>query len=186
MNYQDNIKKHIEVFEKLNKYEENFEKIAEKIYLCLINGNKLMLCGNGGSAADAQHIAAEFTGRYLKDRIPLAALALSTDTSAITCISNDYSFENIFERQINALGQKGDCILLISTSGNSKNIIKAAEASKEKGITTIGMLGKDGGELKNLCDISLIIENNSTARIQEAHIFIGHCICEYIEEKMGF
>lgn len=148
-------------------------------------GGKIMLCGNGGSAADSQHIAAELTGRFIRDRIPLPALALSTDTSALTCIGNDYSFAEVFSRQLFALGKSGDCLLAISTSGNSANVIKAVEAAHELGIRTIGLLGRDGGALGALCEHNITVPSNITARIQEAHILIGHTICGGVEQGLG-
>jgi len=144
-----------------------------------------MLCGNGGSAADSQHLAAEFTGRFILDRKPLAALALSTDSSALTCIGNDYSFEEVFSRQVFGLGQNGDCLIGISTSGNSKNVIRAVQSANELGMHTIGLLGRDGGELASLCEISIIVPSKVTARIQEAHILIGHTICGAVEQTLG-
>lgn len=146
---------------------------------------KLIICGNGGSAADSQHIAAEFTGRFIKDRPPIAVLALSTDTSALTCISNDYSFAEVFSRQLRALGQAEDCLLAISTSGNSENVIQAVLAAKEMRIKTIGLLGRDGGRLKDLCDCAIVVPSEITARIQEAHILIGHSICGSVEVGLG-
>ena len=144
-----------------------------------------MLCGNGGSAADSQHLAAEFTGRFSKDRPPIAAVALSTDTSALTCIGNDYSFNDIFARQVLALGKAGDCLIAISTSGNSGNVLAAVAAAKSLGISTIGLLGRDGGKLKAQCDISIVVPSQVTARIQEAHILIGHSLCGAVELKLG-
>jgi D-sedoheptulose 7-phosphate isomerase len=144
-----------------------------------------MLCGNGGSAADSQHIAAEFTGRFIKDRRPLAAMALSTDSSALTCIGNDYSFDDVFSRQVLGLGREGDCLLGISTSGNSGNVIRAVEAAHTLGMRTIGLLGRDGGRLGSLCTLSIIVPSAVTARIQEAHILIGHTLCGLAEETLG-
>ena len=144
-----------------------------------------MLCGNGGSAADSQHLAAEFTGRFIKDRPPIAAVALSTDTSALTCIGNDYSFNDIFARQVQALGKAGDCLIAISTSGNSGNVLAAVAAAKSLGISTIGLLGRDGGKLKAQCDVSIVVPSQVTARIQEAHILIGHSLCGAVELKLG-
>jgi D-sedoheptulose 7-phosphate isomerase len=148
-------------------------------------GGKLMLCGNGGSAADSQHLAAEFTGRFIKDRPPIAAIALSTDTSALTCIANDYSFEAIFARQVQAIGKPGDCLIAISTSGNSGNVLAAVASAKALGITCIGLLGRDGGKLQAVCDISIVVPSQVTARIQEAHILIGHSLCGAVEQQLG-
>jgi len=148
---------------------------------CLRDGGKLMFCGNGGSAADSQHLAAEFTGRFLNDRRPLAALALSTDSSALTCIANDYAFDQVFERQVRALGRNGDVLVGISTSGNSANVLRAVRAARELGVATIGLLGRDGGQLARLCEMSVVVPSPITARIQEAHIFIGHNWCAMVE-----
>lgn len=177
----NNLRDHIILFEQLASLDAPILAASELITATLKNSNKLMICGNGGSAADSQHIAAEFTGRFVKDRPPIAALALSTDTSALTCIGNDYSFNEIFSRQLKALGLKGDCLLGISTSGNSENVIQAVKAANEMGITTIGLLGRDGGKLKSLCNMSIIVPSDITARIQEAHILIGHTLCGSVE-----
>ncbi len=177
----NNLKDHIKLFEQLDSLDTPIIAASQLIIVALKNSNKLMICGNGGSAADSQHIAAEFTGRFVKDRAPIAALALSTDTSALTCIGNDYSFNEVFSRQVRALGLKGDCLLGISTSGNSNNVIQAVKSAKDIGISTIGLLGRDGGQLKSLCDISVIVPSEITARIQEAHILIGHTICGSVE-----
>ncbi|AMP99718.1 phosphoheptose isomerase [Pedobacter cryoconitis] len=152
-----------------------------KISNAFKQGKKLLLIGNGGSAADAQHIAAEFTGRFCKERIALPAIALTTDTSALTAIGNDYGFEQIFARQIEALGSDGDVLIAFSTSGNSPNILKAVEIAKHKGLIIIGMSGNEEGKLNILCDINININHKNTARIQEMHILIGHILCESVE-----
>ncbi len=143
---------------------------------CISSGNKIMLFGNGGSAADAQHIAAEFINRFEIERRPLPAIALTTDTSVITSIGNDYHFDDIFSKQVRALGNKGDVCIGISTSGNSKNVIKAIDISKEAGIHTIGLSGP-GGRLKEIADITLCVDSGNTARIQESHSMAGHILC---------
>ncbi|MCS7243352.1 MAG: SIS domain-containing protein [Candidatus Calescibacterium sp.] len=150
----------------------------------LKNGKKLMVAGNGGSAADSQHIVAEFVGRLNISRDPLAAVALTTDTSVITAISNDFDFSEIFVRQVKAIGKPGDILLLISTSGNSLNLIKVAEESKKLGIITIGILGKDGGNLLNLVDVPILIKHSNTQRIQECQLMIEHIICELVEQQV--
>ena len=183
--FKTNLDEHLALFAKLENLAPIVEQSTQKIAQSLKTGNKIMLCGNGGSAADSQHIAAEFTGRLIKDRPPLAAMALSTDTSALTCIANDYSFEEVFSRQVQGLGRAGDCLLAISTSGNSKNVVRAVEMANTLGIYTIGLLGCDGGYLKSQCDLSIIVESYTTARIQEAHIFIGHIICGDVEQALG-
>jgi len=179
--FLNNLKDHIRLFEQLESLDTPILEASQLIIATLKNSKKLMICGNGGSAADSQHIAAEFTGRFVKDRPPIAALALSTDTSALTCIGNDYSFNEIFSRQLRALGIEGDCLLGISTSGNSENVIQAIRAANEMGISTIGLLGRDGGKLKSLCNLTITVPSDVTARIQEAHILIGHTLCGSVE-----
>ncbi len=179
------LRDHLELFGRLSILSEAVRAAADRIARCLSSGHKLLLCGNGGSAADSQHLAAEFTGRFVKDRKPLAAVALSTDSSALTCIGNDYGFDEVFSRQVTALGRSGDCLLAISTSGNSRNVIRAAEAAKAAGICTIGLLGRDGGKLLALCEVPIVVPSATTARIQEAHIFIGHSLCAMVEEALG-
>lgn len=179
--FKEELQDHLHTFNSINELESDISLAVEMIVNSMKVGGKLMLCGNGGSAADSQHIAAEFTGRFIKDRKPLPAMSLTTDTSALTCISNDYSFEHVFSRQVEALGKKEDILIGISTSGNSINVIKAFEIAKLQGIKTIGFLGNKGGKIKSLSDVSLLIPSNVTARIQEAHIFIGHIICQNVE-----
>ena len=157
---------------------------AQKIQDRLESGGKLMLMGNGGSAADAQHIAAELVGRFKKERKAMPALALTVDTSSLTAIGNDYGFDTIFERQVEALANKNDAVIGISTSGNSENIIRAVNKANSIGAFTIGLLGNDGGKLKDAVNLPIIIPSNDTARIQEVHITIGHIICEIIEEDL--
>ena len=151
----------------------------------LRGGGKLMFCGNGGSAADAQHLASELTGRFINDRKPLAGLALSTDSSALTCIGNDYSFDDVFARQVSGLGRAGDGLVAISTSGNSRNVLRAVAAAREAGVFTLGLLGRDGGALRGACDAAIVVPHGVTARIQEAHILIGHTLCGLIEDELG-
>ena len=151
----------------------------------LRQGGKILFCGNGGSAADCQHLAAELTGRFIKDRRPLAAMALSTDSSALTCIGNDYSFDEVFSRQIAGLGRAGDLLVGISTSGNSPNVIRAVEEARKLKINTLGLLGRDGGHILSQCDHSIVVPSSTTARIQEAHILIGHTLCGLIEHELG-
>lgn len=148
------------------------------------NGNKVILFGNGGSAADAQHIAAELTGRFYLDRIPLPAIALTTNSSLITAIANDYTFEMIFARQVEAIGEKGDVAVGISTSGDSINVIKAIKAARKKHMVTIGLTGRDGGQLSDIVDYCIQIPSSDTPRIQEGHIMIGHIICEIVEKEL--
>lgn len=162
----------------------SIKKAVKVILEAFSNNHKLLVCGNGGSAADAQHIAAEFVGRFQREREGLAAVALTTDSSILTSIANDYDFKVIYQRQIEALGKKGDVLLGISTSGNSENIGLAFEFAKSKGITTIGLLGKDGGKIKNNADLYIIVPGSQTPRIQESHIMIGHIICQLVEEEL--
>lgn len=183
--FQHNLSQHLALFNRLAVLDDSVMTAARLVTESLRQGGKLMICGNGGSAADSQHIAAEFTGRFIEDRKPLAALALSTDTSALTCIGNDYSFAEVFSRQVAGLGRAGDCLIGISTSGNSENVLRAVEVARAAGIKTIGLLGRDGGKLAKLCDHAIIVPDRVTARIQEAHILIGHTICGAVEQQLG-
>jgi D-sedoheptulose 7-phosphate isomerase len=158
--------------------------IADQIARTLRDGGKVMLAGNGGSAADAQHIAAELVGRYVIDRAPLAAIALTTDTSALTAIGNDYSFDQIFERQLRGLGRRGDVFVAISTSGRSKNILTALKAARELGIATVGFTGTKGAQMRPLCDLALIAPSDETALIQQIHITAAHAICGLVERDL--
>jgi len=165
---------------------ENTIQEACEISLNTINsGNKILLCGNGGSAADAQHIAAEFTGRYKVERKGLPAIALTTDTSALTAIGNDYGYDKVFERQVEALAQPGDLIIGISSTGNSENVVKAFQRGKDKGCKTLGFSGKGGGKFNDNCDLNLIIPSDNTPRVQEMHILIGHIICQVIDNNFN-
>jgi D-sedoheptulose 7-phosphate isomerase len=146
---------------------------------------KVMLCGNGGSAADAQHLAAELTGRYVREREPLPALALTTDTSALTAIANDYGYEQVFARQVEALGSAGDVLIAISTSGQSPSVLRAVERARALGCRTVGLAGGSGGLLAALVDLPLVVPVSETARIQEMHILIGHVLCECIDEAFA-
>ena len=161
------------------------DKILEAINIARTtyrNGGKMLLMGNGGSAGDAQHIAAEFIGRYKKERKPVAAIALTVDSSILTCVGNDYGYENVFARQVEGLAKKEDVVIAISTSGNSENVIRGVEKAREIGAKTIGLLGKQGGKLKDKVDLAIVVPSSDTARIQEAHITIGHIICEILDE----
>ena len=160
------------------------ENITNTILNAFKSDNKLLLCGNGGSAADAQHIAAELSGRFEIDRKPLNAEALHVNSSFVTAVANDYGYEEIYSRMVEAIGKNGDILLALSTSGNSKNIIRAIEKANSMGLITIGFSGNDGGAMQNLCKYNLIIPSYNTARIQEAHILVGHIICKLIEQKM--
>ena len=159
-------------------------QVAMQIVKSLRAGGKVLFFGNGGSAADAQHLAAEFTGRYLKERRALPALALHANTSALTAIGNDYGFEFVFARQLEALGKEGDVAVGISTSGNSSNVVRAMEAAKAKSIYTVALVGASGGAMRELADCALCMPSNETPRIQECHILTGHLICEIVEEML--
>tara|TARA_B110000438_G_scaffold43782_1_gene43710 strand:- start:292 stop:867 length:576 start_codon:yes stop_codon:yes gene_type:complete len=160
------------------------EKIIDLIVNAFLNDNKLLLCGNGGSASDAQHIAAELSGRFLKERKPLYAEALNVNTSFLTAVANDYGFEKTYARMIEASGKRGDILLALSTSGNSPNVLLAIQKANKLGMKTIGLTGSDGGEMNGICNILIKIPSSNTARIQEAHILTGHIICQLVEEKM--
>ncbi len=174
----------LEISQNFNKLSNNDREIHDSIQViikCLKNGGKIMFCGNGGSAADSQHLAAELIGRYRKNRAPLAALALSTDTSTITAIANDFSFDDIFSRQINALCKEGDVLYATSTSGKSKNILNAVREAKKNGCKVIGVTGEGGGDLVGKCDFLIKVPSSRPDRVQEMHIAVGQIICEYIE-----
>ncbi|MBU0633837.1 MAG: D-sedoheptulose 7-phosphate isomerase [Candidatus Omnitrophica bacterium] len=164
---------------------QDIEKTAQLIIAAYKQGNKVLIFGNGGSAADSQHIAAELVGRFKKERPALPALALTTNTSIISALANDYSYDLIFERQIEAWGKKGDIAIGISTSGSAKNVIRALKKSRERGLYCVGFTGEKGKELKPLCDICVIVPSADTARIQEAHITVAHIICELVEEALS-
>ncbi|MGE4420332.1 MAG: D-sedoheptulose 7-phosphate isomerase [Sulfurimonas sp.] len=184
---KDQIKKSFETKQAIYQNEELLNKIVEVCTLCveLYKGkNKTILAGNGGSAADAQHIAAELVGRYGFDRPSIPSLALTTDTSNLTAIGNDYGYDKVFSRQLEGMGQEGDIFIGISTSGNSKNIINAFEVAKQKGIKTVALVGRDGGKMAKMADIALVVPSDSTPRIQESHILIGHIICDIIEKEI--
>lgn len=184
---KDQIKKSYETKQDIYNNEDLLNKIEKTSKLCVElykKGNKTILAGNGGSAADAQHIAAEMVGRYGFDRPSLPSLALTTDTSALTAIGNDYGYDKVFSRQLEGMGQDDDLFIGISTSGNSKNIVNAFNSAKKKNITTVALVGRDGGDMAKIADIALIVPSDSTPRIQESHILIGHIICDIIEKEM--
>lgn len=183
--FSGHLAEHHAVFSRLDALVADVTRAAQRMADCLRQGGKLMFCGNGGSAADAQHLASELTGRFVADRRPLAAMALSTDSSALTSIANDYAFDQVFERQLRGLGRAGDVLIAISTSGNSANVVRAVAAARELRIDTIGLLGRDGGMLRPLCDIALVVPSETTARIQEVHIFLGHTLCAMVEQTLG-
>lgn len=165
-------------------HADKIVQVAQLIGRAFQTGHKVLLFGNGGSATDAAHIAAEFVGRYKRERAPLPAIALATDIAAITCIANDYGFEELFARQVRAHGQRGDVALAISTSGNSPNVLKGVEAAKSLGLTTIAWTGGSGGKLAGMVDYAFVVPSTLTARIQESHITLGHVLCELIEDHV--
>lgn len=180
---EDSAKVKLEVLQN-KEILELLKNSSDKILDAFKKKNKLMLCGNGGSAADAQHIAAELSGRFYFDRPPLDAEALHVNASYLTAVANDYSYEIIYSRMVEAKGQKGDVLIAISTSGNSPNVVKAVQKAKELGVITIGFTGEKGGLLADLCDYCLKVPSNDTPRIQECHILFGHIICEIVEEQL--
>jgi len=160
----------------------SIQQIVDVIVTAYRNKHKMLLCGNGGSAADAQHIAAEFVSRFYLERQPLPAIALHTNTSALTAIANDDDYKYTYSKLVKAFGEHGDVLIAISTSGNSENVIAAVNVASTLGLTTVGLLGKDGGKLAQLCDITLVVPSHDTPRIQEMHITIGHIVCELVEK----
>jgi D-sedoheptulose 7-phosphate isomerase len=182
--YSDVLKEHNALFSKLYEVSAEVLNAAQLIVKTLINGNKILVCGNGGSAADAQHFAAELVGRFEKERKALPAIALTTDTSILTALGNDYGYDAVFSRQVEGLAAAGDTIIGISTSGNSRNVLLAAGSARNKGAKSIGLLGRDGGTLASEVDIAVIVPHSVTARIQEAHIFIFHFLSAFIEKEL--
>jgi len=185
-NLEDQVNKNIEAHLSLLKMSKTIEEVIKIITKKIQKGGKLLLCGNGGSAADAQHLAAEFLVRLRPNvnRKPIPALSLAQDTSTITACGNDYSFDDIYLRTLQAIGDKKDVLICISTSGNSKNILKVLKEAKKKKILTIGLLGNKGGKAKKNCNFKLIVNSSETARIQECHIFLGHFIFQHIEDNL--
>jgi len=175
---------HVHVAKALHDLAADVDRVVRLIADSMAQGGVLLVCGNGGSAADAQHIAAELTGRFLRDRKPLPALALHGNTSSLTAIGNDYGYDEVFAREVGAHGRPGDVLLAISTSGNSRNILRAIEAAREKRMAVVGLTGSDGGKLRDLCDVCLCVPSTSTPRIQECHILVGHTICELLERLL--
>lgn len=187
MNISEIIKSSIQTKERLLADENILSEIQQIAKTCvetLKNGGKILLCGNGGSASDAQHIAAELSGRFEFDRPPLYAEALHVNTSYLTAVANDYSFDVVYSRMTEAAGRKNDVLIGLSTSGNSKNIVKAIEKGREIGMHCFGFSGRNGGIMHDICDINIVVPSDNTARIQESHILIGHIICQIIENEM--
>jgi D-sedoheptulose 7-phosphate isomerase len=167
------------------EYTQRIDLVVHMMIDCFKTGGRILLCGNGGSAADAQHIAAELSGRFYLDREPLDAEALHVNTSYLTAVANDYGFDQVYERLVRAKGRAGDVLIAISTSGNSKNILLAAAAGKSVGMAVVGMTGKSGGHMEDACDVVINVPTDDTPRIQECHILIGHILCELVEKAMA-
>ncbi|HEY4354621.1 MAG TPA: D-sedoheptulose 7-phosphate isomerase [Acidobacteriaceae bacterium] len=183
--FEQAISAHLSVIHSLTTQLPLIERIAKEITDSVLAGNKILWCGNGGSAADSQHLAAEFVGRFRRERRGLPSIALTTDTSILTAVGNDYGFEKIFARQVEALCMPNDVVVGISTSGNSKNVCLALEKARELGARTIAFTGSGGGEIARLADLTLGIASNEAARVQEAHILCGHMICDWMEAKVS-
>ncbi len=175
---------HLEVARALEALRSDIARAGEMAAEALLAGGKLLFCGNGGSAADAQHLAAEFTGRFLKERRPLPALALHTNSSGLTAIGNDYGFDQVFARQVEAFGRPGDLLIGLSTSGNSANVLRAAQVARQASLTTLALTGAAGGALAEASDLCLKAPSTSTPRIQEIHILMGHIVCQIVEEAV--
>ena len=176
---------HLEVAKILPRLAEDVSSAVDLIYSSMASGGQLLVAGNGGSAADAQHIAAELTGRFLIERRPFRALALHGNSSSLTAVGNDYGYEQVFARELTAHSRPGDVLLAISTSGNSPNILRAIEAAREGKVKVIGLTGETGGKMRAACDLCLCVPTKSTPRMQEMHITIGHTICEILEERLA-
>src|SRR6266508_532449 len=179
--FQTQLNASVAVLQSLAQQADLIEAIAARVYETVAQGRLLLTCGNGGSATDAQHLAEELIGRYRSNRRALPAIALTADSSALTCIANDFGYESVFARQIEGLGKPGDLLLCFSTSGNSPNILAALRAARDRGLSTIALLGKDGGGARELADLALVVPVADTARIQEAHLQVLHYICEVVE-----
>ena len=175
---------HVQCLQNLKTIQPALNMVGDMLLQCLLGGRKIMICGNGGSASDAQHFAAEIVGRFEKERRAYPAMALSTDTSILTAVGNDYGYDEVFARQVEGLGRPGDVLLGISTSGGSENVIRAVKQGKSMGMQTVGLLGKDGGALKRMVDQPIVVESDTTARIQETHIFILHYWAWQIESGL--
>ena len=187
MRIRESILQSIETKQKILKDPYLLDTIRDVANTCqeaFCNGNKVLFCGNGGSAADAQHLAAEFSGRYYYDRPPLPSEALHVNTSYLTAVANDYSFDEVYARILRGTGKSGDVLVALSTSGNSKNIIRALEAARELGVITVGLTGETGGDMREWCDFLINVPSKDTPRIQECHIMIGHIICEIVESAI--
>lgn len=182
--FQNALREAIAVFESLGEHQRHLEIAAGWCIDALRSKHKLLICGNGGSASEAQHLAGELMGRYKENRRALPAIALASDTAILTCIGNDYSFEDAFSRQLSALGQPGDVLIVFTTSGNSPNVLSALREAQALGLKSIAFLGKDGGKAKSLADCPIIVRHSDTARAQEGHQFLMHCLMDHIEASL--
>ncbi|MBB1485706.1 D-sedoheptulose-7-phosphate isomerase [Oceanospirillum sediminis] len=185
MSFLNTLQRHQDTINQLSQFESVVSEMADRVEVCIRNGGKVLFMGNGGSAADSQHLAAEFVVRYKKERPTMAAIALTTDTSILTAHSNDYSFDTVFSRQIQALTREGDIVIGLSTSGNSANVIDAIKEAKQLGCHTYAWTGESGGQLLEIADATLRMPSSETARIQEAHMLIGHWLCEEMDERFS-
>jgi len=179
-----NIEDAVSNLTKLRSHGEALERAATLLADCLLGGNKLLVCGNGGSSADATHIVTEFVGRFVKERKGYPAIALGDSSGILTAVSNDYGFDHVFARQVQAYGQAGDVLLAISTSGNSANVVQAIQEASKLGLSTISLLGRDGGKAKGLSTVEMIVDHPSTARVQEAHQLLYHCLCQLLDDVL--
>ena len=180
----ENIAAHFDAVRALMALEAEVDAAGRMAADCLAAGGKLLLCGNGGSASDAQHFAAELVGRFLEHREPYVAVALTADAAVLTCIGNDYAFDDVFARQVAGLGRAGDLLVAISTSGESENVVRAARQARHGGLRVLGLTGRTGGRLAAECDVAIVVPSASTARIQEAHILVIHTLCELVEHRL--
>ena len=180
-----NLEDHLRAVQAVAADPSKIEAVAGALSKVALAGGRILVCGNGGSASDAQHIAGELVGRFKKERRAIAAVALNTDTAVLTCLGNDYGYDTVFARQVEALGRKGDALVAISTSGNSANVLNAAKKAKEAGLSVIGFLGGSGGRLLELCDLAFVSPSADTPRIQEMHILAAHIVCELVEDAVA-
>lgn len=183
--FDGNLRQHRRLFAEIEALSEAVCTAARTMTEALRSGGRLLFCGNGGSASDSLHLAAEFNGRLARERAPLAALALNADCATLTAIANDYGYEQVFARPLQALARPGDCLVALSTSGRSPNVLRALEVARGCGVATVALLGRDGGDARRLADVSVVVPHADSARIQEAHIFIGHTWCGQIEQALG-
>ncbi len=179
--FQRAIEEHLRVVEQLHAQQPILEQIANEMTDAILSGNKILWCGNGGSAADSQHLAAEFVGRFRRERKGLPSISLTTDTSVLTSIGNDYGYEDVFRRQVEAHCEEGDVVVGISTSGNSKNVVAALEEAKKQGAFTVAFTGEGGGKMAGIADATICVPTKDTARVQEGHILCGHMLCDWVE-----